>query len=248
MEALRPTASIPGDGPWPTLAGKYVYDSRIDPINDLAVNERRPILVVFTEEDNRDPGQKRGGPPYKSIVDLCLELSIAARIDTGNPDDYEAGIPQTDPELEASLDLLESQALFVLHYGPTGALWRKLTGRKVTDINSLPHRTSEEGVRLAERTVRLKMHIPDECFEAAPPAALTGLDRLPEPLKSIIAALADTAYGKTIGTGLAAEASTMPVATKLEEVGLSVDLASKDPDGVPDGTIDWNAEVDDLNP
>src|SRR6266704_771204 len=30
LEALRPTASIASDGPWPTIARKAVFDSRID--------------------------------------------------------------------------------------------------------------------------------------------------------------------------------------------------------------------------
>ncbi len=41
LEALRPTACLAGDipPPFPTLAGKSVFDSRFDLVDDLAVIE-----------------------------------------------------------------------------------------------------------------------------------------------------------------------------------------------------------------
>ena len=216
MEALRPSAITDPTGPWPTLGGRYIFDSRLDPIEDLAADERRSIAVVYTEDDNGEAGQKAGGPPFKRTVELAIELSVAALVTDGT--DYAAGIPVTDGELESSLDLFEAQVRFVLFYGPTGKLFRDLTGRRCNDIHSVPKRTAEEGVRLAMRTLRMKVTIPDDDYLAAPAAGLTGNDRLPEPLKSVIAALASGSYGAKLGAGLAADSSMMPARTALATV------------------------------
>jgi len=65
LEALRPTASIASDGPWPTIARKAVFDSRIDPLEDLKPGESQPVVCVYTDEDEGTSGQKAGGPPFK---------------------------------------------------------------------------------------------------------------------------------------------------------------------------------------
>jgi hypothetical protein len=243
LEALRPTAALvsdanPSGGPWPTLALAHVYDSRIDAVDDLAANERRPVIAIYTDEDNGDPGQKPGGPPYKRVVDLVIELSVIARGDFGG--EYVAGVAYTDAELEADLDLIEAQSRFALHYGPTGAIWRKLTGRKVIDIRSLPHRTSEEGDRLAMRTLRIKMVIPDDCYDPTPTGDETGYARLPEPLRGVVAALAATAYGAKLARGLAGAAPAMPAAVPLDAVALRLDVA--DPQGQPGGAVEAVAD------
>jgi len=243
LEALRPTASIATDGPWPTLAGAAVFDSRVDPIDDMAPAERQPVVCVYTEHDEGSSSQRAGGPPFRQIVDLVLELSVVVRVDDGaDPATYDAGIPETDAELEASLDLLEAQIKFALLYGPAGALWRKVTGRKVTDPRSVPHRTSEEAVRLARRTVTWKCQVLDDCFEAAPPADPVGLDRLPQPLRGVLAELAATAYGRKIGLGLAAVAPVMPVRTPFARADLNVKGA--DPSGAVPAEPNLVASVD----
>ncbi|MDQ2080480.1 hypothetical protein RA307_09835 [Xanthobacteraceae bacterium Astr-EGSB] len=247
LEALRPTAAIvsdthPAGGPWPTLAGARVYDSRIDPVDDLAASERRPVIVIYTDEDNSDPAQKAGGPPYKRIVDLVVELSVIALglVGEGEEEAYVVGTAYTDAELEIELDLLEAQARFALHYGPTGAIWRKLTGRKVIDIHSLPHRTSEEGDRLALRTVRIKLVIPDDCYDPAPSGSEAGNDRLPEPLRGVIIALAATSYGAKLAQGIAPAVPAMPAAVSLDAVALRLDVA--DPQGQPGGAVEAVAD------
>jgi hypothetical protein len=128
VEALRPTALLVSDGPRPTIAKKCVFDSRLDPIEDLAVGESRPVVVVYTDDDEGSPGQKVGGPPFKQLVELCFEVSVVASAPSdADPAVFVAGIPETDAELEASLDLLEAQIKFICFYGPTGALWRDLS-------------------------------------------------------------------------------------------------------------------------
>jgi hypothetical protein len=250
LEALRPSAAVATKGPWPTLAGVNVLDSRIDPIEDLKPAESRPIVCVYTDLDEGTPGQRPGGPPFKQIVDLVFELSVVVRVDDGNdPQVYEAGIPETDGELESSLDLLEAQIKFWLLFGTSGStalvnrerktLWRAMTGCKVSSIHSMPHRTSEEAVRLARRTVTWKVQVLDDCYDPAPPAGATGLDRLPQPLRAVVEALASTSYGAKIGAGLADGAPAMPVAQPLHKVEIALDTSV-----AHDGQANIKSEVD----
>jgi hypothetical protein len=235
MEAARPTAALAA-GPFPTLAGKLVFDSRLDPIEDLNPAEQQPVVTVYTEDDAGTGGQARGGPPFKRMVDLCFEIAVVVSTRPRGADAYQAFYPETDAELEASLDLLEAQIRFALFYGPTGALWRQLTGRKVPEIHSLPHHTAEERIRLARRTVRMKVQLPDDDYDPAPGAAPTGNARLPEPLRGVIAQLSQTCYGAVLAAGLSAAAPVMPVATPLQAVGLNQDTAA--PTGAFDGVVD----------
>lgn len=243
MEALRPSALQATNGPWPTIAGGNVFDSRIDPIDDLAPSQSVPVVCVYTEHDNGDPGQKTGGPPFLRTVDLIIEIAVVSR--TAEPDQFDAGVPQSDAQLDASLDLLEAQIRFSLFFHARGTLWRKLTGRNVTDLRSLPHRTSEEFDRLAMRTITMQVRIPDDCYDPAPTADPAGNNRLPEPLKGVIAALGSTSYGKKIGEGLAVDAPVMPTKVPLKKIVFSFDVAK--PDGSRDGTADITAEDDNLD-
>lgn len=244
IEAIRPTASVEpytaaiaaGDAvaaaavTWPTLAGAYVYDSRVDPINDLAGDERRTLVSVYTELDNADPGQSPGGPPFKRIIDVVFDTSVVKLGE--NPAAPGTFVPEwlaSDAETEAALDLLDYQIRFALLYGPTGKIWRSLTGRKVTDIQSLPRRTSEEGVPLSTRVMRWKVRVADDCPDAAPAVDLVGVARIPDPLLSVFNQLAGTTYGAAIVAGHAPSISVMPTAVPLRTVGLDMPIA--DPAG-----------------
>lgn len=230
VEALRPHASIAGNGPWPTIAGKRVFDTALDAFDILNPSNRAPVVVVYTDHDNGDPGQKAGGPPFKRIVDLLIEIAVyvKAKDDDGT---YAVGLPQSDAELEASLDLLDAQVRFALMYAPSGLIWRNLTGSRVGDIRSLPLRSGQEATRLAMRTITMQVQVPDDCYDAAPADVLTGNAALPQPLRGVIAALNAAGYGAKIGAGLAEEAPQMPVATPLEKIVM--DVTAIDPPGVP---------------
>jgi hypothetical protein len=221
VESLRPTGAVT----WPTAAGSWVFDTLIEPLEHIGPNATQKAICVYTEHDEGKAAQLRGGPPFLMTVDLVLELSVLVKAPTtGDPTVFTVGFPETDPELEAELDLLEAQAKFVLLYGPTGALWRSISHRKVHNPRSAPHRTSEEAARLARRTVTWKVEVQDDCFDPAPLTAPTGLDVLPEPLCSLAKALPAGSYGLKILNGLAAEitAPVMPVAVPLNTVVMSV--------------------------
>lgn len=223
LEALRPAALLAVPSPaWPTLAQGHVFDSRIEPISDLTPDMRRPVVVLYTEEDNQDRRSQGGGALYASVIDLVFEISVVAIGDDAG--EYVPGIAFSDPELEADLDMLEQQVWHALHYGPTGALFRSLARVPFQDWRSLPHRTAEEGFRLAMRTIRAKVSVKELCWQAAPATTPAGLARLPAPLDAIAAALASTSYGGKLAAGMATAAPVMPTATPLQSVGLTAQL------------------------
>jgi hypothetical protein len=236
VEALRPSAALP-DGPFPTSAGRHVFDSRIDPIDDLALEERRPVIAVYTEEDNGDPIAKSGPVFYKRIVDVVVEMSVPAVYDLGEGEAVQ--MPAiTDAALEFKLDLLEAQARFALHFAPSGAWFRKLAILPAIDIRSLPHRTSEEGVRLAYRSLRVQVQMRnDDEFDPLPLVEPHGLARLPQPTRDFIASLPADHYGRQIAEGMAAAAPSMPLRVALKTVGLNAKVTA------PDGTIPAAANV-----
>jgi hypothetical protein len=229
IEALRPTACVLSDVGWPTLARTQVLDSRLDPIDDLAPATAQPVIAVYTQEADGLAGEKRGGPPFLVTVDLVFEFSVVVMVpDDADPGVYVPANPQTDAELEAALDLVEAQIFFCLLYGPTGQLWRNICGRRVHAPRSVPHRTSEEGVRLARRTMTWKTEVAEDCFDPAPLTAPSGFEIFPEPLRSLALALPAQSYAISILRGLAADATApvMPLATPLQEVVMGVTVAA----------------------
>ncbi len=251
IEALRPTAALRADGPWPTLAKRHVFDSRIDPIEDLSVGEARPIIVIYTDDDDsHEVGQRRGGPPYLLCVNLTFECSIVVKVQhDADPQSFTVGEPETDAELAAALDLLGAQIYFTLNYHPTGEIFRRACGSRIIGLGSVVHRTSEEGRRLAHRTVTWKVLVNgDDAYCAAPLSALQGFDLLPEPLRRVACMLPDGSYGRQVVDGLIAEPTfpQMPIATPLQTVYLGGEAHVP---GTPVPTTpNAAAEADDLWP
>ena len=177
---------------------------------------------------------------FDGSVDLCFDISVIASAPVeGDPGTYITGVPGTNSELEAELDRIESEIYFTLTKATTGAtinlakpgatpiirtLWRALTGNMITDPRSTPHRNSEEGARLAMRSLIWKVQVPDDQFEALPLGPLVGLDRLPDPLRSIAGELLETSYGASIAAALSITMPTMPKAVPLNDVTLGAEI------------------------
>lgn len=242
LEALRPTALLNSQGPWPTLACERVFDSRIDPIADLTREQHKSAIVVYTDGDIGYGGQHRGGPPFRRVVDLCFEISQIATAPTeDDPSVYVTGIPMTDSELEAELDRIEAEIALTLFYAPSGKIWRKLTGSMVTDPRTTPHRDSEEGARLAYRSLIWKVQVPDDQFDALPTQELQGLARLPRPLRDVAEQLLESSYGAVIAQALGLSMPTMPLATPLSQVTLGGEMVPAG--GTATGTPNVNGNV-----
>jgi hypothetical protein len=227
LEALRPTAQLTAESPvWPTLAADWVFDSRIDPLEDDLIRQGKPraAIAVYTDGDLGYGSQHRGGPPFRRVVDLCFDISQIAWEPAGNTGEYVAGIPLTDAELEAELDRIESEIALALLYAPGGKIWRQLTGSMVTDPHTTPHRDSEEGARLAWRSMVWKVQVPDDAFDGLPLEIPVGLNRLPQPLRGVAEQLMNSSYGVVIAQALGISMPTMPVATPLKTVTLGQEV------------------------
>ncbi len=251
IEGLRPTLALLADGPWPTLAKKYVFDSRFDPLEDLQEKEARPVIVVYTEDDDtHEAGQKRGGPPYLLCVSLVFECSVVVKaFADSDPQVFTVGFPETDAELEASLNLIAAQIYFTLFYAPAGEIFRKVCGSRVPSISSVVHRSSDEGRRLAHRTITWKVLVNgDDAYDPAPAQKLEGHSLLPEPLKTVAHMLPKGSYGRRVIDGLIAEPTfpQMPLRVPLEEVALNVKAHL--PGAAIPATPNIVGEVDDLYP
>jgi hypothetical protein len=239
IETLRPSPLLGSSGAcWPTLAEARVFDTRIDPIEDLKPEQHKAVIAVYTEAEIGYSGQKRGGPPFRREVDLIFEISqIVSAPSDADPNVYIAGVPWTDRELEAELDLIETQIYYALMFapGPTvklgsirATIWRALTGSMVTDPRSAPHRSSEEGGRIAMRTVTWKVQVPDDDFEqriGPPPADPEIIDRLPDPLRWVGKELIEIEPKyKSLLEGLALGMPVAKALPQLTSVGVNVEI------------------------
>jgi hypothetical protein len=225
LEALRPSALLAANGPWPTSAGVYVSDSRIDPIDDLNDDERRPLIAVYTEDDHLIKIAQSGPVFYKSTVDLVFEISVVQKFaPNGEGAEPIVDYCDTDAGAEAALDGLEDNIFHALHFGPTGKLFRQIAKVPADERSSHPKRAGEESIRLSARTVRYKFCLKEVCYQAAPLTTPAGLDRLPPVLKAIAEQFGSSTYLAEIALGVARTASVMSNRIALDRVTVTANL------------------------
>lgn len=214
FEALCPSLAASA-GPWPTLAGNLVYDSRIDLIEGdekaLAELEGRPLAVVYTEKDDLTPyGEGVKYPAQEQVVHLTVEIMIAAAatVEFVNASGEATSVgavsaPITDRQHEATLDVLEAQIRRVLgkrayeDAPPSSALFNRVA-MEVRHIESVPQRTVDRATRIAARTVTFLVKIKTERWPlnlADGEGAPTGFALLPEPLATVANGLDQASTG-----------------------------------------------------
>lgn len=226
VEALCPTKSIAENKPFPTDAGKLVYDSRLRPLDANEAAHNKAGIFVYTDDAALSSGAGHGGPPFRAVVDLVLVLIIA-------------GPAAKEAQTEARLDALEGQAFATLFYGPSGSIWRRLTDSRVAKAEVETERSAEEHAVILIRTLRLACQVPFDCVDLNPSTVPVGADRIPEPLKGVLASLASTAYGKQIGLSLQNGAPVMPVLPSFETMDMGIDAHSP-----ADGAADVSLAID----
>ncbi len=242
VEALNPYAALVA-GPWPTLAGREVTDTPIDPVEDAEgvsdllgrIEDGRSALVsVYTEEFTAEPYQPATFPPEQAIVTLVFELMIATRsvLRVVAADGSEATLGDvvaavTDRQREATLDVLESQIVQALVRGPTGGLFRR-TGMEVHRLHSVPQRGDDKTLRLAARTLKLTVKVKNERWPAfgAVPAPI-GLDLLPEPLRTVGKALDPASSGGQLCLELAALIAQPAPRVPLAGITVAIDVGGE---------------------
>ena len=172
--------------PHPTIAEARVYDSKLDPIEGHDPEDLVPIIVVYTDDDNGSAlSENNGGPQYRRSVQLMIELSIGIikQSDTGQT----VSLPETEPELEAMLDLFEHQVRFALAdlTSRWTILWHDMA-KRTRSWSSQRHASSEGSVRWAARQITAQVEIEDDC---TPEIATATPDPAPIP-QHIVALLA----------------------------------------------------------
>lgn len=215
-----------------TIAEDRIYDSLIGSLDLADPNERKPVIVVLTENDAGDAqSPQNGGPPFWRHMDLQIECGVVACEREGL--ELKVGYPETDAQAEAMLDLLE--------YNVIHALMRQLGTQTDPDLDpfyvfrqicleiegysSLRSADETTGVKIAARTYTLRCRVKDDVVGFN--AAATGWDRFPEPLRIIAKALPATSPEAATLEALAA--SLFPVtAPALEGMDAVVDA---DPTG-----------------
>jgi len=236
IEALCPTG-----GPYPTIAGKRVYDSRIDLIagdDDLSSIEPNPLICVYTEDQHALPYGSAKYPAAENVVTLVLELMIAVRgeVEIDNPDGEsetvgDIGTPVTDREHEALLDLLEAQAVYLLdpkNMAPSAAIFTKVAW-ELQSVHSDPQRAADRSVRIAARTVKLHVKVKKEAWPPFPVSpAPTGLALYPEPMATVAAMLPAGSAARALCTRLAPYAPQPAAPIPLDGINLAVSLGSDD--------------------
>lgn len=138
--------------PYPTIAQDRVYDTRFDPQQIIDTTEVMPILSVCTDDDHGSSlSANNGGPPFEQTVTLAIDISIGM---VGTIDDQPQFnlMPQTEPELEAMLDLFEHQVkrTFIDPLNPWSAEFNKAV-RRMTDWTSSRYVERDTNIRLAAR-------------------------------------------------------------------------------------------------
>jgi hypothetical protein len=248
-EALNPAESAVA-GPWPTLAGQRVYDTRIDEIqapDDWAAFigriEGRPIVSLYTEEETVTPYGQAKYPAEESVVCLTVEMMIAAQgtIDVTNADGTTETLglvtaPVTDRQREGILDVLEAQIRRLLD--PLSSMGNTTLFRGVAmerrHIRSVPQRAADRVTRLAARTLHLDLKIKSEAWPRLPvDPPPTGFDLLPEPLRTVAKGLPAGSTGALFCTDVASWLQSPPALVPLDLIALQVGMGRlpTQPDG-----------------
>jgi hypothetical protein len=158
-----------GNEPYPTLAGPFVYDSLIDDLSDLIANQRRPTILVRTDDDVvLYNGNQFAGRTGRLIIEAGV--LTAATVKIGGEERLRIDWPRTDAMLEAQIDTLVRQVRTALQGNSDWAVWYKASGYNLIQrMSSIPRFSPPQKgtVRQAVRTIDITMTLHDECF---PPA------------------------------------------------------------------------------
>lgn len=199
--------------PYPTIAQGLVYDSRIDPVQGFEKGEHVPHIVLYTDEDDGEAlSNNNGGPPWRHSVQVVIDLTIGMYGTMTDADGNEiAGLMriETEPALEAMLDLLEAQVHRVFAE-PVSPWAQRLFTHHIDHIESWTSRRFVERdghVRLAGRQIMARMQLMPQ-----PATAIVGPDDpppdppvIPEPLGMLLeAVIADGGPAATDAEDLAA--------------------------------------------
>ena len=185
------------DDGYPTLARHLVFDSRAVSLQDLDRSQAfTPVLAVYTAES----GARLRGPlsdaldiSADAVIDIVAELAVVASDEDG---DYADAMALDDPEARLVLAALTSQVRFLFEHSQKGRLWRCIC-KQIREIEMKTFAVPQLGLRYQRTTMRLHCDVMDDDFDV--PAG-----ELPEPMRTLFAALPAGSYAKAKLAALAA--------------------------------------------
>lgn len=144
--------------PFPTIAGPLVFDSKMDPIADTLGETMMPCVIVYTDKDEQTKLDRGNGTLFhERRIGLTIECCIGTFSKNG------ATWLETDPELEAMLDVFEWQVWFTLWGQSPGAVaWRKLI-KQIESWSSVPGRSADGNTRISVRQITAHLIVNNDC-------------------------------------------------------------------------------------
>lgn len=252
-----------GDGPFPTMAGEAVFDSKMLPVADIAQETHLPVVLVYTDADKRRNRDLNSGRTWERRLELVIEIAISSFTKDG------VQWAEADAELEATLDLFEAEIETALFdpTNPWSAHWRKLI-KAFETWESVPHRSAEQAARYAVRQIVIDVVLHSDCL----PTPSTEAPTLPQTTDAngvfIPGSLLPIPYllpfeRETLAVSPALEstrlllsgASQQPIVPALKRISLKVDaIDPADPNRLadgqthgPDGRIEYEAAIEGLD-
>ena len=232
-------------GTRPTVAEGRIYDSRLSPEQpDVFGDDARPTVIVFTDNDTGDAlSDQNGGPPFKRNIDLVFDLGMVAREKAeGDADGYLIGWPDTDARLEASLDVLQAQIMRHLAKSddPLAVLFQRFI--RVWSQSSFRQVEDETGMKLARRMWTLTCEVPDDDFDDIADGA-TGLDRLPDPLRTVAKLMPQGSSGADTCAAIAAAFPPLDAPVAFRGLDITIDAGSPADESASDHHIVASADL-----
>ncbi|ADJ23037.1 hypothetical protein Hden_1225 [Hyphomicrobium denitrificans ATCC 51888] len=179
--------------PWPTMAQNRVFDSRQDQIQGIEVGQVVPMVIVYTDDDiGHAISNNQDGPPFDHETHLILEITLGQATEYKADDESDPVLvlipPQSEPELEASIDAFEAQIYRVFRdkAGPWGAQLDAVINR-IKSWESKRFVDHETSIRLVSRQITLAVRL----VQPEDPRIGSGDPYIPEPYNSLLQAIID---------------------------------------------------------
>ena len=198
LAAVNALLPQPGEAS-PTIAGESVFDSRLDDIEFDGDAIEIPLLIVYTEDDEmvlQDRGQGSGAFERHIILRIEMALGSFSASTTDGVKRVTYGLPTTDAELEALLDIFEASVWRTIMHPvrPASVALQEMVVQWDT-WHSVASRTVDSNNRLAARTITARCRVHPDCRPGTSLLPIAKSDALPvfhdaPYLNPLIAALA----------------------------------------------------------
>ena len=191
IETLMPTAKVMAGEDLPTLAGKHVYDSRPVSLQSLDRNPPdgyTPVISLYTSEAAAQLMGEAAAADDTEATAMLVVIAELAVVSTDGDEEFVEPMAEDDPEARLVLAALCSQIRFLLERSVSGGAWRHLV-RHIVKVDMSTFAAPDFGMRFQRVMMRFACSIRDDDFDVDEGG-------LPEPIRSVYAALPEQSYAK----------------------------------------------------